>query len=647
MNTLPPPYGTFGCVQLNCSSRCTILQLLKSFSKHVFLLLMLLALSMPAVAQRSGSKAKIGSAEAKPEKTIKSCYILEDLCELTSMPVNKQGDIRLNDFLRDYYNIVPAHERHAWIDTVDGIEMSYTRHTYVKVSEDHGAQKWFYVYESHNGLPNIIDFKISRTVCGYNFEQEITNLYFGTQILGDIKVFSGSLNGDSIEIRYVEIDDYYITYRLKCANPIKQFVSKKREEYKSIVNEAIEKAERYADHHFYHKAYQVLDSCKGIYTPMDATLASKRNQIRRTHCEHLRQELEYQVNREPRNLAQGISLCDTILSLDGGDSTIARIRDILIMSKNKQYQLYSDFSPEGYNKVVEMMEHMVNREIKRHRYSYWQTLTLDFTFNVDSLNNSFGTMKVETDKRLFGGSKRELEARNESLKQQTDSLAAHPLIKPMYLSGINFDIYQQLTAKVRWISNEAICDETQFPVGMDKYMSDISKDYFMVLNTRTNKYHESKPTKYEYTFSVTQKWLDTAAVGSDILLTDFKTSNAFSWMPSLLVPGLGTEIQGVRESAWSRAFPFYLFGLISAAGFYIDGHDFSNSTSNFGKLLSESGYIGKIMAYGGLAIAGSIYVTDLVQAIKGTVNNLSRSKKLRKRLAEGPIEMTTTDIRLR
>lgn len=640
---LPPQYGTFGCVQLNCSSRCTILQLLKSFSKHVFLLLMLLALSMPAMAQRSGSKAKSGSAKAKVEKTIKSCFSIEDLYELAS---NKIDDNRLED-LRVNYSITPTHEHHAWIDTVDGVEMSYTRHTYVKNSEEHGIQKWLYVFESHNGLPNIIDFKVSVSKCKFDFEKHLTDLYFSPQILGDTTIFIGAFFGIPIEIRYVEMDDYYITYRMKCTDPIEQFVSKKREEYKSIVNEAIEKAERYADHHFYYKAYQVLDSCKGIYTPMDATLASKRNQIRRTHCEHLRQELEYQVNREPRNLAQGISLCDTILSLDGGDSTIARIRDILIMSKNKQYQLYSDFSPEGYNKVVEMMEHMVNREIKRHRYSYWQTLTLDFTFNVDSLNNSFGTMKVETDKRLFGGSKRELEARNESLKQQTDSLAAHPLIKPMYLSGINFDIYQQLTAKVRWISNEAICDETQFPVGMDKYMSDISKDYFMVLNTRTNKYHESKPTKYEYTFSVTQKWLDTAAVGSDILLTDFKTSNAFSWMPSLLVPGLGTEIQGVRESAWSRAFPFYLFGLISAAGFYIDGHDFSNSTSNFGKLLSESGYIGKIMAYGGLAIAGSIYVTDLVQAIKGTVNNLSRSKKLRKRLAEGPIEMTTTDIRLR
>ena len=46
-----------------------------------------------------------------------------------------------------------------------------------------------------------------------------------------------------------------------------------------------------------------------------------------------------------------------------------------------------------------------------------------------------------------------------------------------------------------------------------------------------------------------------------------------------------------------------------------------------------------ILAYGGGIIAGSIYITDLVQSIKATVVNMSRSKKLREDLRKREISV--------
>ena len=122
-----------------------------------------------------------------------------------------------------------------------------------------------------------------------------------------------------------------------------------------------------------------------------------------------------------------------------------------------------------------------------------------------------------------------------------------------------------------------------------------------------------------------------------------------SWLPSLLIPGLGTYHQEARYDVVSRALPFYLFGGIGIAGLWWEHHckvnniPRTNASDNDGLFIywKNSGYI---VGGLGLFVAGSIYITDLVGGIKNSINNAKRSKALRQRLKESAIILQTQDV---
>jgi hypothetical protein len=58
--------------------------------------------------------------------------------------------------------------------------------------------------------------------------------------------------------------------------------------------------------------------------------------------------------------------------------------------------------------------------------------------------------------------------------------------------------------------------------------------------------------------------------------------------------------------------------------------------------------IGYFLGYGGLGIAATIYLNDLVEGISNSVKNIERSKKIRERLAkQGPIAIELQDVIIR
>ena len=153
-----------------------------------------------------------------------------------------------------------------------------------------------------------------------------------------------------------------------------------------------------------------------------------------------------------------------------------------------------------------------------------------------------------------------------------------------------------------------------------------------------------------FTFGLTRK-SDGYRNYSDVLLLNFETAMGASWMPSLLVPGLGTFNQKARSSVSVRAVPFFLFAGISAASFMWDRHVTKNGLPQYEMTDPSAGnplYIKNIGKWVGtvcLTISATIYVVELVEGIGNSIRNIKYTKNLRKRLLEeGPIPLRWEDV---
>lgn len=547
-------------------------------------------------------------------------------------------------------------------DTIDGVVMAYTLHTFnSKDSRYSGLQ----IYFSRNGLGNMIHM-ILKPVNNCSLYNEFTNREYSRidDNLGSNESYlRGNKMWDTLLVRYELYyyeDEEEMRIRMRDERAVEEYVENEINRRKARVNSAIRLSATLAGEDRYVAAQQVLDSMMGVYAPLDSALMEQKRAVLHHYEYYFKMKLKEAVNvHMDANL--GINYCDSLLSLNPDDDSIKSVRILLMAQSANNFQPYSRFDKETYDTVVSRLEHLINKDIMENKTEDLQRLTLNFTIHTGLTNESHGTVKLssETYNRQLQSN---FTARTNYLQSQVDLIASNPDILPVNRYGLNIVTDEKINADVKWrYSRERATGKERASRGVViptiAFVDTINQRYFSRLDTVTNRNGEAevrtvlrKPTKTRYTFGVTNKTCNGIKY-SDVSLLEFKTSSAVSWMPSLVIPGLGTYLQERRTSVANRAIPFFVFGAIAVAGFMwesnggknIERPDFGNvSTMRFWEYKN----FGYIVGTGAAVIAGTIYLTDLIQAISTSVSNLKRSKRLREEVKRHPIELQMQNIQI-
>ncbi len=573
------------------------------------------------------------------------CVDRRDLLQMIHAPVSDPNNTTLMDLMdaKGFQLGSNTMQRH---DTVDGIPLSYR------------CQVWYanasgqmipavYVCESEQGLSNMIilnlDYSRECTMALTNAFHESGYMYDGRR-----NVYTGrdawEKHSGLYEAEYAETDkDRLLTMRFQ--SEIATYVKKQAEYRKKVVEEKLNRADQLVSLHKFQAAITTLDTLFRWYEPMDDDLYNKLMYIKREQVTYYKQELTRSVN-EQGDMHAGIAWCDSLAAVDASDDSILLVRQVLEDQANNIYPKYSTFMPISYRTVVTRLEDIINKEIRANRTTKAQSLNFEFTFLTTWENRSHGNIQVNVE-RGFLQSRSKERNRNSILQSLVDSLAALPVIQPVYRYGININTSERLAGRIDWVLSELKIDgSADVRPDMKMYVDTIEARYFTNNDpTAVGKNRMKLPYRRDYTFGITRKQY-AGNTYTDVSLLGFKTSGPLSWMPSLIIPGLGTKNQGRISSAAARAIPFFIFGGLSAAGFVLKGKDYERNPWGTGSFWTFE-HFDEILAYGGMAIAGTIYLTDLVQSIKATIVNRSRSKKLRNDLKNNVIDVRMDEIHIK
>lgn len=547
-------------------------------------------------------------------------------------------------------------------DTIDGVVMSYSLRTFnSKESRYSGLQ----IYFSKNGLGNIIHL-ILKPVNNCSLYNEFTDQEY-TRTDDNLGSNESNLRGNKFwdtllvryEVYYYE-DEEEMRIRMHDERAVEEYVEAEIGRRKARVNAAIRLSATLSGENRYMKAQAVLDSVMGVYSPLDSALAEQKRAVLHHYENYFKMKLKEAVNIH-LDARLGVAYCDSLLSLNPGDDSIKNVRTLLLAQSDNNFQPYSRFDKETYDTVVNQLVRLVNKDIRENRLEDLQHMKLNFTIHTSLTNESHGSIKLmsETFNKQMQNS---FTARTNYLQGQVDLIASNPNILPVNRYGITIVTDEQINADIKWRYRlERATGKERASQGVVihsiAFVDTINSHYFTKYDTILKRTGEQevksvlrKPTKTRYVFGVTDKTCNGTKY-SDVSLVDFKTSSAVSWMPSLVIPGLGTYIQERRSSVASRAIPFFLFSAIAVAGFaWENGGGKNIERPEFGDITTmriwEYKNFGYIVGTGAAVIAGSIYLTELIQGITTSVRNLKRSKHLREELAKRPIELQMQNVQL-
>jgi len=392
----------------------------------------------------------------------------------------------------------------------------------------------------------------------------------------------------------------------------------------------------------------------GLFAPMDSTLFDLRKKIRNSQIHFLYEKLSEAVNKS-NNISEGISLCNEILVLDNQNDSVNEIRRVLIGATKKEYQPYSKLNPVGYNSVIASLENIVNNEIISNPSIQKQTLNIDFTFQTDHANKSFGSLQTNMFE-LDGFTQvdqTKLTQRNSKLDRYVKSIAVSPFITPITQYGLMVSTKERITCSIEWKCQEKIVKMVRGKKiasnnTLKPYIDSVNCIYLKNISPKTKK--DTLPYKVIYTVTQWDK-RSNGNISSDLRITDIKTPHYLSWMPSLALPGLGTYIQGYHSSVVARALPFALFtGLAITSLVWENGKGKEIIRTEWGSGNSrfwENKNFGFITGYVCLAVAGTIYINDLVESIVASRRNIKRTQLLRDTFEKKKyIDLQTQDVKL-
>ncbi len=577
------------------------------------------------------------------------CLNRSDLLQMIHLPVSDLNNTELID-LMDEKGYQQGTDIVQEYDTIDGIALGYRGHVYYDIEDGH-LEPTVYIFESRDGLSNVIRLNLRRdsecTLLLSNSFHEGGYMYDGRRGVYTGRDGVGKHHG-VYEAEFREIGTrVLLTVRFESERiaHAKQEKGRKTEKISGV----LQRTDRLMEYNLYHRAYALLDSVTGLYGPLDTELKAKRAIVRAAHMDYAYNRMKSAINEE-HDVAAGLAWCDTLMTLTPDNDTVMRMRQVLQGQYEGFSQSYATLQPGPYAEVLAELDRVVNREIRMYPMDKKQVLKMHFSFNTTHENNSRAMADLDVNLG-FLASKAKVKQRVTDLQRQFDSIAALPVIAPVFLNGINVNTEHSLSAEVEWLYGEVKVNSRNEKANPEvyRYVNSIVDRYFTDQTAvAVGKKGVRMPYRRDYKFGITRKrYLDSTY--TDVSLVDFKTSGVLSWMPSLILPGTGTKSQGAINNAAARAIPFLLMAGLSATGFVLMGQNFDRTPwSDGGFEFWKHEGLDKILAFGCGGIAATIYTVDLVQSIRATVVNRKRSKQLRQDLKKnGKIDIRMEDIHLR
>ena len=582
------------------------------------------------------------------------CISLDDLVYMVNMNTVDDFDSIRNLLYNKGYKW--SGDTSSYQCSSNGIKLTYH-------SDDryYDNEHWDYpsimIFKSNDGLSNIVRVNIYKSGCSHSMRQDFDDNQYhpsgGGKIYHGLSTFEGKRN--EYEVEYYE-DSILMRLTIRNIEEVNEYIKNTVGAKEKVILDKISRANELCNAKMFNEAYSAIDSAMGIYTPMDTMLYNVRLQIRSKQVNILYAKLIDAVNvRE--NIAEGISVCDEILTIDRQNDTIIELRDILIGSTKKDFLPYSKLNPTGYNITVASLESLINAEIKKGQSALKHVLTLDFKFSTGQYNQTSGRMELE----IFQADgytpidKSSISTQNDRLRRYVNSIATSPIIKPVLQYGLSINTEENLSYNMEWKCTDKIVKMIKGKKitsnnNLIPYIDSINCEYLRNISPKTKK--DTLPYKVVYTVTQWDKHCNGTAM-TDLRVTSIKTSNKFSWMPSLVVPGLGTYTQGYHSSVIARALPFALFtglaitGLVyeNGKGKEIDRTAWGSGNNRFW----ENKNFGYILGYTSLTIAATLYINDLIESIIATSRNLKRTQRLRDAFekSDNLIDLQTQEIKLK
>ncbi len=479
--------------------------------------------------------------------------------------------------------------------------------------------------------------------------------------------YMGSMSVDDNIVNIVATlnqDDEFLYVTFKEAEEKLQYVRQKIVQYSSYVDSILNSALNLANKKYqFNNALSMLESVKGFYPPKDNVVAlnikSIEDQRRGYYDNLLKGELEKGRYRRSKELLDTL----LIITPEWDSSNISmykKQKEGIESLLNKNTVRYSEIYPVEYDSICSQIQTLFNEDIRNHKYlGVEQKLRYSFHINTDTSNASNGTVSLKCNTQNSKYLQKNV-GRQDSLQAAIDRIAHSSLIKVKKENGvpimtdetfegeITFD-YAVLTRDADDAHNDSIITKFIYDVEMEYLSTKVKRGLDGDLRVIED-IVPRKPTMERFTFGLTRK-SDGYRNYSDVLLLNFETAMGASWMPSLLVPGLGTYNQKARSSVSVRAVPFFLFAGISAASFMWDRHVTKNGLPQYEMTDPSAGnplYIKNVGKWVGtvcLTISATIYVVELVEGIGNSIRNIKYTKNLRKRLLEeGPIPLRWEDV---
>lgn len=566
-----------------------------------------------------------------------SCLTVAELIGLVHTQLDSIQDILYDHgYRRGYYS-----NKEQNYDTVGEVVLKYGIRAAFDHIKDKNSVIWIYV--SSEGLGNIVE--VEKTGCEFYNELQ-AELDFKRDRIN--RTFCGSFISHGVVQQYMDnIDGYRINYEedeatqslnliIRDTTEITNYVNAKKEARRQHVQNLVDMSVGMAARHQYIPALGILDSMIDIGI-LDAIVTGTRVKLAEDAEKYYFARLEFFANTTMQ-YDSSMLICDTLLMVSKKEDSVSAIHKTLMSQFNGSVVPYSQVCHDDFADVVSQLEQLINLETRSRSEDIRYRLKFEFTFHTDTANASFGHIDLLQGLTVL--------PETSELQARIDEISRSPHIYPVLENGVYILTHQELDADISWRYRTYrivdTCNEsTQW---LRPYIQEIESKYFRMGQS------QSLPTKRIYNFGVKEK-VNQGKTYTDVELVSFSYPGPFSWMPSLIIPGLGTKLQGSSSSVGGRLVPFLICGAFAVGGLAYEDYAIKHNIQRYGlseefEHLYQIKYFGYIVGGIGGVLAMSIYIDELVDGISTSIKNHKRAERLSKDLRNGPKNLHSEDIRL-
>lgn len=304
---------------------------------------------------------------------------------------------------------------------------------------------------------------------------------------------------------------------------------------------------------------------------------------------------------------------------------ITKIKDILYKRRTLTFS-YKENKPVEYDLFKTNLIKQINTTVENSKEG---KINFQYTISYDTIGNNQSSYSIDT-------------SSIEKFNNYLDSFKRTEILIPSKLGDYFVSSSEILKIDLSWTTAKIIYWSNPKGIKSNYQTNTEQKDYFKIF-IEGQKYSYGK-----YTFDLKSKTINNKNF-SDISLVKYE-SNArpYSFVYSMLMPGLGTLRVTHGERGWGRFFCFIAsagisFSTMAAANAEYKNYLSATTQSSIDQHYNAANNYHKIALVTG-GIAASIYIYDITWVIREGIRNLRKTKEIRQKLKTAPIEILHQSI---